>query len=174
MGAAVTLNFTLRFPHRVLGLVQSRPAWLSEPNPRNAEWFSEISRLIRQHGVQEGRSRFAQSDLYRQMRDESPDVARSLLNQFNNPRAECTVAILEQLRGDKPCVSLDQLAQIRIPSLVMANRQDPVHPFEYGEAVAAALPGSQFHELTAKSVSVERHQQDLQKYLERFLRERFL
>ena len=33
MGAGIALNFTLRHPERVLGLVLSRPAWLDAPNP---------------------------------------------------------------------------------------------------------------------------------------------
>src|SRR5258706_562257 len=47
MGAAVTLNFALRFPKQVRGLVLSRPAWTDRPNPWNVHIFTLISRLIR-------------------------------------------------------------------------------------------------------------------------------
>ncbi|MHB8970082.1 MAG: alpha/beta fold hydrolase [Pirellulaceae bacterium] len=173
MGAAVALNFALRFPDRLIGLIQSRPAWLAEPNPRNAAWFGEIAGLIRTHGAKAGQAVFRQSATYRQILAESPDVAQSMLNQFNNPRAEATVITLERIQNDAPCTSLQQLADIRVPTLVLANRQDPVHPFEYGQLIAQAIPGAEFAELTAKSVSVEQHRRDVQMHLERFLNEHF-
>ncbi len=174
MGAAVTLNLTLRFSHRVIGLVQSRPAWLAAPNPRNTRWFGEIAQLIREHGAEEGAVRFRNSTTYQEVLRESPAVAQSMLGQFDNPRAEATVTLLEQLRADKPCADLDDLKQIAVPTLVLANRLDPVHPFEYGQAIADAISGAEFGELTAKSVSLERHQHDLQEQLDRFLRQHFL
>ena len=36
MGAAVALNFALRYPDRLRGLVLSRPAWLDSPTMANA------------------------------------------------------------------------------------------------------------------------------------------
>jgi pimeloyl-ACP methyl ester carboxylesterase len=172
MGAAVALNLTLRFPDRVRGLVLSRPAWLAQANPRNTVWFGEIARLIHEHGAQQGKQRFRDSAMYHEVLAESTDVAQSMLNQFDSPRAEETVVILERLRGDAPCQSLDELAHINVPTLVLANQQDPVHPFEYGRILAHAIPGAQFAELTPKSQSLARHQADLQQHLERFLQTR--
>jgi hypothetical protein len=56
-----------------------------------------------------------------------------------------------------------------VPTLVLANRRDPIHPFEYGEALAQAIPGAEFKELTSKSVSRERHESEVQQFLEYFL-----
>src|SRR2546428_739265 len=50
MGAAVALDFTTRYPAKILGLVLSRPAWLDEPNPFNVQIFSFIARLLKEHG----------------------------------------------------------------------------------------------------------------------------
>ena len=173
MGAAVTLNFVLRFPARVTGLIQSRPAWLAAPNPRNVAWFGEIARLIREHGPRNGRALFRQSATYREVLAESPDVAQSMLNQFDNPRADATVVTLDRIRENAPCSSLEQLANIHVPTLVMANRQDPVHPFVYGQMLAAAIPGAEFAELTPKSQSVELHRADVQRHLGGFLERNF-
>jgi pimeloyl-ACP methyl ester carboxylesterase len=173
LGAAVALNFALRHPQRVTGLVQSRPAWLAEPNRRNAAWYGEIARLIREHGAKEGGLRFRQSATYAQLRRDSPDVAQSMLSQFDNPRVQATVIVLERMQRDAPCTSLQQLGEIRVPTLVLANRQDPVHPFTFGQAIAAAIPGAECFEITAKSLSVERHQQDVQRYLGDFLQRHF-
>ena len=172
MGAAVALNLTLRFPERVKGLVLSRPAWLDTANPRNAAWFGEIARLIREYGPHQGKQRFRDSVMYQEILAESTDVAQSMLNQFDSQRAEETAIILDRLRGDTPCQALDELARIKVPTLVLANQQDPVHPFEYGKILAQAIPGAQFAELTPKSQSLERHQADIQQHLGRFLQTR--
>src|SRR5947209_7539475 len=57
MGAAVALNFALRFPERLLGLVLSRPAWLDGPMPGNVAIYGEIAGLIREHGARRGLER---------------------------------------------------------------------------------------------------------------------
>lgn len=172
MGAAVALNFALRYPAQAVGLVLSRPAWLDQPNPYNAEVFGEIARLIREHGAQDGLERFRRSALYADVLRLSPDVANSLIGQFEHPRAEETVIKLERLPRDAPNHDWREWQSIRVPTLVLANRQDPVHPFEYGERLAQAIPGAQFEEITAKSISKERHAQDVQAAIGDFLMKR--
>src|SRR5262245_61288660 len=51
MGAGVSLNFALRYPQRISGLVLSRPAWLDTPMTGFAAVFSKISQLIREYGT---------------------------------------------------------------------------------------------------------------------------
>jgi pimeloyl-ACP methyl ester carboxylesterase len=169
MGAALTLNLTLRFPGRVNGLVLSRPAWLEGPNKKNREIFSTIAGLIRDHGTVEGKELFLQSDLYQEVREASSDSAASLAGQFDNPRAKETLIKLERIGSDAPNRSLDELKSIEVPVLVMANRLDVVHPYDFGRVLADTIPGARFRELTPKSVSVDRHGEDVQSFLEEFL-----
>lgn len=173
MGAAVALSFALRFPQRLLGLVLSRPAWLDRPTPRNVAIYSRIAHLIRQHGAKRGRQLYCESDEYREVLRESPDAAQSLLGQFDHPRAEETVVKLEQIPGDAPCASLQELKSVAVPALVMANRQDPIHPYEFGPILAQAIPGAELAELTPKAQSKERHAADVQRLLTDFLCRRF-
>jgi pimeloyl-ACP methyl ester carboxylesterase len=174
LGAAVALNFTLRYPDRVLGLILSRPAWLDGPTPRNVRIYSSIAKLIRQHGASGGLDLFQQSDDYREMRRESPDAAESLAKQFQEPRAEDAVARLERIPADAPNEDRREWASIRKPTLVLASRQDPIHPFEYGETLAQFIPRAVFKEITPKSVSRERHAADVQKAIAEFLSRHFL
>lgn len=173
MGAALALHFALRFPARVLGLVLSRPAWLEGPRPWNVKMFTLIADLIRQHGVREGRERFLQTDDYRQMLAECPDTANSFAMQFLHPRAEEGAFKLERLINDRPHPDRAAWATVKVPTLVLANRQDPVHPFEVGEELARAIPGAELREITSKSVSLEQHAADVQRHLEEFLKRRF-
>ena len=174
MGAAVALNFTLRYPSRVTGLILSRPAWLDRPNPWNVRMFSLVARLLREHGLARGRELFKQTPEFAETARQFPDVARSLCGQFENPRAAENVVNLERIPLDSPCHDRREWASIKTPTLVLANRQDPVHPFEYGEICARLIPGAEFHEIACKSVSVEKHATDVQRFIEAFLKRRFL
>jgi pimeloyl-ACP methyl ester carboxylesterase len=169
MGAAVALYFALRYPARVLGMVLSRPAWLHGPRRENVQLFGHVARLIREIGPVEGRGLFRQSEDYRRVLEESPDNAAGLLAQFDHPRAAETVVKLERIPIDDPNRDADELLAIAVPTLVLANRQDVIHPFAFGEALARAIRGAEFHELTAKSVSKERHGEDVQRIVGEFL-----
>ncbi len=174
MGAAVALNFATRFPDRVLGLVLSRAAWLTEPTPANVRIFSHIAQLIREHGVARGLVLFRESAEYDDYLRQSPDSAASLVNHFQNARAKDGVIRLKRIPKDTPIRDMELLKQIRVPTLVMANRQDPIHPFQYGEVLARSIAGAEFVELTPKSVSREQHTADVQRAIEGFLGRHFL
>jgi pimeloyl-ACP methyl ester carboxylesterase len=173
MGAAVALNFALRFPQHVLGLVLSRPAWLDGPMHRNAQIYGTIARLIREYGAKRGLELFKQIDVYADILRQSPDSANSLIAQFEHPRAEETVVKLERIPQDVPNRDRREWASITVPALVLANRQDPIHPFEYGEQIAGIIPHAQFKAITPKSVSQERHAADVQTAIEQFLIQHF-
>lgn len=173
MGAAIALNFALRYPRRTLGLVLLRPAWLAEPNKRNAEIFSFVARLIREHDPEAGVAELKRSQLYADILAESPDCANSLVLQLSNPRAKAAIGPLETIPLDAPNRDRAEWRQINIPTLVLANRQDPIHPFEFGEILAREIPRAEFHELTPKSVSVERYQENSQKFIAEFLEKNF-
>ena len=174
MGAAVALDFTLRFRNRVLGLVLSRPAWLDQPFPADRNAFLKIAKLIRQHGTIRGADLFKETKEYQKCLRESPDAAESLLGQFSHPRAEETVVKLERIPLHIPAHKREDWTSITVPTLVLANRQDPIHPYEFGETLARLIPGAEFRELTPKSVSVEAHAADVQRHIEAFLRSRRL
>lgn len=173
MGAAMALNFALRFPERILGLVLSRPAWLDRPNPWNVHMFSLIARLIREHGPERGQALFKETPEYAETTRTFPEVARSLCAQFENPRATDHAVNLERIPRDTPCTNQQEWSSIRVPTLVLAHRHDPIHPFEYGEVYARLIPGAEFKEITAKSISIEQHERDVQRFIEDFLKRHF-
>jgi pimeloyl-ACP methyl ester carboxylesterase len=174
MGAAVALNFALRFPERVLGLIISRPAWLDAPNPWNVKIFSLITKLIAAHGPIKGQQLFKQTLEYQETLREWPDVAMSLAAQFERPGIEDTAFKLERLIHDRPSLDRREWSRIKVPTLVLGNKHDPIHPFEYAAQTADLIPGAQFREIASKSVSVEQHNADVQKTIESFLLAQFI
>jgi pimeloyl-ACP methyl ester carboxylesterase len=178
MGAGVALNVAVRYPERVAGLVLSRPAWLAGPMPaENVARYAAIARLLRAVGavsngdlaLRRAVARFEASDDYRNLLASSPDTAQSLRGQLTNERAVAAVARLERLPAARPLADLRFAAAIRVPALVLAHRQDPIHRFAFGERLAGAIPGARLVELTPKSISRERHAAEVQGRLEAFL-----
>ncbi len=173
MGAAIALNFTLRFPERVMGLVLSRPAWLDAPHPWNVTMFTLISTLLREHGAKRGQELFRQTEEYRDALRQWPDVAQGLAQQFENPQAEATAVKLERIMNDAPCADRRAWAAIQVPTLVLGNRLDPIHPYEFAGEYARLIPGAELREITSKSVSLERHNADVQREVGDFLLRHF-
>jgi pimeloyl-ACP methyl ester carboxylesterase len=178
MGAGVALNVAVRYPDRVAGLVLSRPAWLDGPMPpENVARYATIARLLRvvaaagdqEHALRCAVAEFAASDDYRELLASSPDTAQSLCGQLTNERAVAAVARLERLPADRPLADLAAAAAIRVPTLVLAHRQDPIHCFAFGEKLAGVIPGARMVELTPKSIARDRHAAEVQRCLEAFL-----
>lgn len=173
MGAALALHFTLRWPERVTGLVLSRPAWLEEPCAWNVDMFTLISGLIREHGAKQGLLEFHRTPQYHEALAKWPDVANSLSLQFQHPHAEESAVKLERIIKDTPHPDRAAWSRVRVPTLVLGNRLDPVHPFEYAEELTRAIPGAGLREITPKGVSLEQHNADVQRWLEEFIGDHF-
>jgi pimeloyl-ACP methyl ester carboxylesterase len=173
MGAAIALRFALEYPTRVAGLVLSRPAWLDRSRADNLRVFATLAEFIRKFGAWEGAQRYQQTEAFQQVLKKSPDNATSLLAQFAHPRAEETVAKLERIPAYVPKHPRSDWKKISVPTLVLVNQQDEIHPFDFGEALAREIPRAQLVELTPKSVSKERHTADVQRALDDFLKNNF-
>lgn len=173
MGAAVALNFALRYPRQLVGLILSRPAWLDRPNPPHLAIFPMIAELIQAHGAVEGHKQFLQTPEYQRLRALNADSAQSLAGHFLHPRAEETAIKFDRIARDTPCHGRSGWDEIRVPTLVMANRLDPIHPFEYGEELARSIPGAVFREVTPKSVSFIGHGLDIRAAFEDYLLQYF-
>ncbi len=174
MGAALALHFTLRWPERVRALVLSRPAWMETPHPWNVTMFSLISSLIRKYGAAQGLEEFQRSPEYADTFARWPEVATSFAQQFLNERAEETALKLGRIIQDSPHPDRAAWARVRVPALVLGNDRDPVHPIEYAQELARAIPGAEFREITSKAVSLNQHNADVQREVEEFLRRRGL
>ncbi len=174
MGAALTLNATLRYPHRVLGLVQSRPAWLDLPYPDNIRYFPPIASFLRHFGAAEGRKRFEATPEFERVKAESADVAQVLLDNFAHPRAEETWPKFVEIPLDCPLKSLDELAAIAVPTLVIGCRPDPVHPYHMAEALGRSIPKAELVEVTPKVLDEPRHNADVQREISGWLDRHFL
>jgi pimeloyl-ACP methyl ester carboxylesterase len=174
LGAAVALNFAVRFKSRVKGLVLSRPAWFVGPNYENASRFILICSLLRQLDPRQGKLFFQQTKVYQDVLTESSESAGSLLSQFDAPGGVERSVRLDQLAIDAPLRSLDEYKKVDVPALVLANKKDPIHDFSLGLNVAGAIETAEFEEITAKAIGIDRHREDVQRHISKFLIRHFL
>ena len=161
MGAGIALNLAMRYPSRARGLLLSRPAWLDGPMEAGQVYF-EVAALIRSKGIEEGQRAFLQSSTYARLRLESSDAANSLLRQFEAPRAKERVSRLEEMPRDVPRPDRKQWVAIKVPTLILATDTDPVHPLRLARALADAIPGAEFRQVTSKSIDAELHVREVQ------------
>jgi pimeloyl-ACP methyl ester carboxylesterase len=169
MGAGVALAFALAYSNRVAGLILVRPAWLDRPHPSNLRWFPLAARLLREYPAEEAAGRLEQSPEFLELKSLSKPAADSLLGQFRRPHARERAAILTQMPASVPVEHLEQCGQLRIPTLVVVNGRDPVHPDTLGEQLAAAIPGAAVSRITSKAGSETLHQAELERTIRDFL-----
>jgi pimeloyl-ACP methyl ester carboxylesterase len=169
MGAGIALNFALKHPEIVSALLLVRPAWVDEPMDARELYFA-VAKAIRQHGAARGRDTLLASEVYRQVSARFHDTAKSLLGQFDSARAEDGVVRLERMPADAPDHDRRRWSALSVPTLVLAHKDDPVHPLACGRAIADAIPHARFIEITPKSVDRERHEAEIRKEVAAFLK----
>jgi pimeloyl-ACP methyl ester carboxylesterase len=174
MGAGVALNFAVRHPERTRALILSRASWLTEPLPPNLTVFPKIAGLIREYGAQQGKELFASTAEYQTALQSSPANAVSLMVQFRRERADETFDILEAMPNDVPTPDIASWKKIDFPTLVLACRNDLLHPFEYGQFLARGIPGARFAEITGKAISEQKHVEDVRREILQFIGEMWL
>lgn len=174
LGAALALHVALRHPARVRAVVLVRPAWLDESLPEaNRSLYVIIAGLIREHGVQRAAELFSASPVLQALRSESPAAAEAFLRQFESQQAEAAVARLERLPAQVPHPRAGWAA-LRVPALIVACRDDRLHPFDLAQDLAAGLPGARFVEAASRHSAAAQHQQDVQHAVVAFLSEQHL
>jgi pimeloyl-ACP methyl ester carboxylesterase len=167
MGAAIALNVAVRYPGRVAGLVLSRPAWPMADDV--VEVFDRVAWLLRTSPRDAAPRRLEQEPAFVALAERSADSAASLRTQVQEARALAAVARLERLPRDLPVAHVSDLKSIRVPTLVLAQHCDPLHPFELAAKLVRAISGARLAVLTPKSVDPARHAADVQRAVARFL-----
>jgi pimeloyl-ACP methyl ester carboxylesterase len=135
--------------------------------------FGYISQLIDTAGPAQGLLHFQASPEFAELKREYPDTAASLTNQFRHPRAVEMARNLNRIPNDSPIPNLAALKFITVPTLVLANRRDPIHPYEYGERLAHEIAHAKFHEIPSKSEDAPAHLRLVQQHIQNFLTPHF-
>ena len=152
LGAAIAMRLGALRPQRVTGMILARPAWVDAKFPPPQRLNALAGALLRDFGAAEGKKRMAAVPEFVALQAASPDNAASLLGYFDRPRPETTVALLTHIPRDGPGVQRATLQAVRVPTLVIANGEDVVHPVGYAEDLAALIPSARLTIVTSKTV----------------------
>jgi pimeloyl-ACP methyl ester carboxylesterase len=136
MGAHTALRVALDHPERVAGLVVITPAYDPEDWPGDLVRWDALSEGLRSGGV-EG---FVAA--YGETRDMLRKVLQQRLAAHEHPGAVADA--LKAVPRSRPWETREQLAQIAVPTVVVADRDelDPGHPLAVGELYAELIPGA--------------------------------
>jgi pimeloyl-ACP methyl ester carboxylesterase len=171
MGAGVALNFTLRYPTRVRALILSRPAWLDAPCPANLQIFRTLSGWLNEKGPERARELLLADPEFRRIQTVSHDNASSILRQLERPNLEGTIATLARLPADTPCPEPEAWRSIAVPTLVLVNELDALHPVEYGQRIAVGIPGARLVEIAPKEKDPLQHAREAREAIQAFIAE---
>jgi pimeloyl-ACP methyl ester carboxylesterase len=142
MGAHTLLRFALDHPARAAGLgvvtPGHDPATADDP-ARLARW-DELAQGLRQGGIDGFLAAYGEPEVPERWRETVRTVLRQRLSQHEHPGAVADA--LQAVPRSHPFESLDELAALDVPAVVVASRDeaDPGHPYALAEAYAEALP----------------------------------
>lgn len=169
MGAAIALHLAHRHAHRIAGLVLVRPAWTFEASPDNLAPIRAVAALIRSHPVDEAKRRFVSSETGQRIASEAPDNFSSLLGYFDRPEAVAFASALADIAADGPDVTQAAAAALAMPTLVIGNRHDAIHPLACAQTLANVIPGASLVKVAAKAIDKDRHFAEVQDAIAHFL-----
>lgn len=170
LGGAVAINFALHNPTSVLGLILSRPAWLNVVKPANLRILEVVANHIRKHGAREGAQVFLASNEYKKLEQASTAAARSVLRLFDEPLADERIDRFELLPQSIPFESLNDLQRIAVPTLVIGNDQDPIHPLHMSNVLAMSIPQCELQIITSQAVDANAHRAEANRAILAFLK----
>lgn len=143
MGAHTLLRVALDAPERVAGVVAVTPAFSPDAPPDLARWDA-LAEGLRSGGVEGFVAAYGVED---EVPEGWQDTVRTVLRQrmAQHDDLGALADALQQVPRSQPFASLDALAALDVPAVVVASRDeaDPGHPLAIGEAYAAAIPGAE-------------------------------
>ncbi len=167
MGAAVSVNAALRYPKRIKSLCLIRTAWTHLPMHEEIQYhFQVCAYYLKQNDI----SGYMATKEYGQLKEKSAYTAQSFTGNFSEPASLTHYKKFQLLPSMAPFDNPLQLQNITVPCLLLSNRNDYVHPFEYGEYYASKIPHCQSFEIPDKDRDAVGHKDQLNQYLHDFLR----
>ena len=143
MGAATAMLFALAHPERVQALLLKVPAFGATPNP-DRESIRTMGELIEQGGVAMYLEHARSVNRFNLPEDLRKSLSERLLRHDEKSLATaCKTVIDWTVLSD-----MKQLADLTVPTCVVAWRDDPLHPFELAEEMVQVMPNAILHEQT--------------------------
>jgi pimeloyl-ACP methyl ester carboxylesterase len=141
MGAHTVVSYALRHPRRLAGLVVIGPAYEGRIGEETLEYWDGLAAALESGGV-DGFVAYIDRNqgIDPAWRESVLRFTRERISLHRHP--EALVRALREVPRSRPFGSLDELASLEIPALVVASNDaaDPGHPHATAVAYAEALP----------------------------------
>lgn len=168
MGAGIALNIAIRYPDRVKGLILLRSAWLDQKIPQNLKLLLDAAPLINTEG---GINQFKKSEGYQEINEELALAGQSLLGIFGEQQQDDLGYVIKSMVEDRPFTHLEQLHKLdNIPTLIIGNDNDPLHPFAISETLNEHIDGSLLKKITSRYIYGEQYKNQVQELVSDFLK----
>jgi pimeloyl-ACP methyl ester carboxylesterase len=143
MGAHTVLRFALEHPERANALALITPGYdPSAPASDDGARRDKLASGLREGGAEGFLAAYDFSGVPVPWRETVRTVALQRLSAHEHPAAVADA--MEALARSRPFDGLSELGAIRVPTLVVASRDevDPGHPLALAERYAGAIPGA--------------------------------
>ncbi|CZT37034.1 alpha/beta fold hydrolase [Rhizobium sp. 9140] len=169
MGAAISLYLACHHPARVTGLILARPAWSFTSAPANMAPIAEMAALLKRLPPDAARAEFSSGETGRRLALEAPDNLASLLGYADKPQAALFAEVLADIAAGSPGVTRHEVEALRLPTLIIVNDHDAVHPRACAETLAATIPGARLVSVVPKALDRHRHHHEVKAAIADFL-----
>lgn len=166
MGAAIALRIAVTAPERVTALILGRPAWAWGDAPDNMQIFVALAPFLRRGD----RAGFEATAEAKHFAANAPDNYNSLLAAFTRADPSLFAELTTRIASDGPKVSGAEVASLKVPTLVLGNDIDLIHPMSLAERVADAIPNAKLIKLTSKALDKAKHTAEFRAAVATFLK----
>ena len=166
MGSGIAINMALRYPGLVSGLILLRPAWLDSSSPDNLAIIQKATEYINKPN---GKSNFEKLDEFKRMKADVSAAAESVLGVFNPQQQNVLPHVINSMVGDCPFKKMEDLYNINVPCLILANDDDPLHPYFMARRLYSKLKGANLKKVTSRYINADLYKEQVARSVEDFL-----
>lgn len=166
MGAGISTYMAINHPERVRGLVLIRPAWLDAGSPDNLKILLTAADYIDSDKGLEG---FKAEEEFQSIEQNVPNAAQSVLGVFADTQRPEISTVLRAMVQDHPFDDISLLDKISVPTLVIGNEDDPLHPYAMAEAMHEHIPNSHLEKVISRYIDDAQHRQLVYKTVSKFI-----
>ncbi len=167
MGAAVSLNLAVRYPNRVRKLLLIRNAWTEKPMSAAVQTaFHDLGTCLREGGLEA----FYQTEAWSIVSEPSAYTRNAFVSMFEDESSRKNWQKFQILPGKTPIPSLEVLSELSMPILILANRNDLCHPFEYGTYLQSYMKHAIFGELPDKDRDAAGHKEGVNRAIREWMK----
>lgn len=156
MGAGISIVFALEHPERVEQLVLVAPPPLAATIETAQQVFCGLASLIDAVGREKAAEIVMQLPQYVEMKESDPKQYELMREWLSSVHPQATPFAIRGLLNGAPLPE-ERFAEIRVPTLIVAHPDDPIHPTSTAEKLHASTAGSQLVMAPSMNHFRERH-----------------